>query len=334
MKTKTTIISLVVTAVVLSVVFLVAKRTAPVTENSIQVENKDTPSAIQPAIEEPEEVKPLICTPPPAPHPAQKEIVLSIVEDVVSIVAEEEVSIAQCEVYIAPSASYYEPEMNRNEYNHQTENKFKAVTNEPLSTFSIDVDAASYGTLRRYINQGQTPPEDAVRVEELINYFSYNYGKPAGNDPVKLSTEVGPCPWNKENRLVRIREALDELTAGGSTAGGEGIQLAYQIARRNYISEGNNRVILCTDGDFNVGVSSSEGLERLTDNSSNQISPDFRFASAVAMFGQLLRNSEYKGTGSYNQVISLARSGLVNDQQGYKREFIRMVEAINGLKPL
>lgn len=565
MKTKTTIISLVVTAVVLSIVFLVVKRTAPVTENSIQVENKDTPSAIQPAIEEPEEVKPLICTPPPAPHPAQKEIVLSIVEDVASIVAEEEVSIAQCEVYIAPSASYYEPEMNRNEYNHQTENKFKAVTNEPLSTFSIDVDAASYGTLRRYINQGQTPPEDAVRVEELINYFSYNYGKPAGNDPVKFSTEVGPCPWNKENRLVRIglkakeiasenlpasnlvflidvsgsmygadrlelvksslkllvnnlreddrvaivvyagaagvvlpstsgsnkqkiREALDELTAGGSTAGGEGIQLACQIARRNYISEGNNRVILCTDGDFNVGVSSSEGLERLiekerksgvfltvlgygmgnykdnkmqvlaekgngnhayidniqeanktlvhefggtihtvakdvklqiefnpdqvqayrlvgyesrllknedfdndkkdagemgaghtvtafyeitpvkavrfarlgspelltvrlrykapesdtskmietklTDNSSNQISPDFRFASAVAMFGQLLRNSEYKGTGSYNQVISLARSGLVNDQQGYKREFIRMVEAVNGLKPL
>lgn len=565
MKTKTTIISLVVTAVVLSIVFLVVKRTAPVTENSIQVENKDTPSAIQPAIEEPEEVKPLICTPPPAPHPAQKEIVLSIVEDVASIVAEEEVSIAQCEVYIAPSASYYEPEMNRNEYNHQTENKFKAVTNEPLSTFSIDVDAASYGTLRRYINQGQTPPEDAVRVEELINYFSYNYGKPAGNDPVKFSTEVGPCPWNKENRLVRIglkakeiasenlpasnlvflidvsgsmygadrlelvksslkllvnnlreddrvaivvyagaagvvlpstsgsnkqkiREALDELTAGGSTAGGEGIQLACQIARRNYISEGNNRVILCTDGDFNVGVSSSESLERLiekerksgvfltvlgygmgnykdnkmqvlaekgngnhayidniqeanktlvhefggtihtvakdvklqiefnpdqvqayrlvgyesrllknedfdndkkdagemgaghtvtafyeitpvkavrfarlgspelltvrlrykapesdtskmietklTDNSSNQISPDFRFASAVAMFGQLLRNSEYKGTGSYNQVISLARSGLVNDQQGYKREFIRMVEAVNGLKPL
>ena len=569
MKTKTTIISLLTASILAAGLFLLVIKQIPKTKEVINTDS--TVIAICPA-KVPVEEKPLICTPPPVPHPAQAETqtlkktkaqveVLSIVEDAAPIIAEEE--IVCCEALVTTSSSdYYDQEINRNEYNQLAENKFRKVKNEPLSTFSIDVDAASYGTIRRYINEGQNPPADAVRVEELINYFSYSYEQPVGKDPVKITTEIGSCPWNKENQLVRIglkakeipsenlpasnlvflvdvsgsmygpdrlglvksslkllinnlreedrvaivvyageagvvlpstsgsnkqkiREALDELTAGGSTAGGAGIQLAYDIARKNYIREGNNRVILCTDGDFNVGVSSSEGLERLVEkerksgvfltvlgygmgnykdnkmqvlaekgngnhayidniqeanktlvhefggtmyavakdvklqivfnpeqvqdyrlvgyesrllnnkdfnddtkdagemgaghtvtafyeikpnnaphtmqfaepelltirlrykapysdvsqlienklkaNSSNKLSPDFYFASAVAMFGQMLRNSEYKGTGSYNQVISLAQSGLVNDRQGYKREFIRLVETINGL---
>ena len=230
--------------------------------------------------------------------------------------------------------------MNAEEYKEIAENNFKTVSESPLSTFSIDVDAASYSNMRRYINKGELPPADAIRTEELINYFSYDYPQPTGNDPVKITTEVGACPWNVKHRLVRIglkakeiptdklpvsnlvflidvsgsmygpqrlglvqsslkllvnnlrdedrvaivvysgsageklpstsgsdkqkiREAIDELTAGGSTAGGAGSKLAYKIAKQNFVKGGNNRIILCTDGDFNVGVSSDEGLEKL-----------------------------------------------------------------------
>ena len=234
----------------------------------------------------------------------------------------------------------YADGMNAEEYKEIAENNFKTVSESPLSTFSIDVDAASYSNMRRYINKGELPPADAIRTEELINYFSYDYPQPTGNDPVKITTEVGACPWNVKHRLVRIglkakeiptdklpvsnlvflidvsgsmygpqrlglvqsslkllvnnlrdedrvaivvysgsageklpstsgsdkqkiREAIDELTAGGSTAGGAGIKLAYKIAKQNFVKGGNNRIILCTDGDFNVGVSSDEGLEKL-----------------------------------------------------------------------
>ena len=230
--------------------------------------------------------------------------------------------------------------MNAEEYKEIAENNFKTVSESPLSTFSIDIDAASYSNMRRYINKGELPPADAIRTEELINYFSYDYPQPTGNDPVKITTEVGACPWNVKHRLVRIglkakeiptdklpvsnlvflidvsgsmygpqrlglvqsslkllvnnlrdedrvaivvysgsageklpstsgsdkqkiREAIDELTAGGSTAGGAGIKLAYKMAKQNFVKGGNNRIILCTDGDFNVGVSSDEGLEKL-----------------------------------------------------------------------
>ena len=477
--------------------------------------------------------------------------------------------------------SYYDQRQNE-EYNSFVENSFKSAINEPLSTFSIDVDAASYSNMRRFINRGTMPEKDAIRTEELVNYFSYNYAKPTGKDPVKITTEVGECPWNKQHRLVRIglkakeiasenmpasnlvflidvsgsmegptrldlvksslkllinnlrskdrvsivvyagsagevlpstsgsnkqkiREALDGLSAGGSTAGGAGIKLAYNIAKKNFITGGNNRVILCTDGDFNVGVSSSEGLENLIaqerksgvfltvlgygmgnykdkkmqtlaekgngnhayidnlqeankvlvnefggtmytvakdvklqiefnpakvqsyrligyesrllnkedfnddtkdagemgaghtvtalyevvptgvtgtipkavddlkyqtqkisvtatpyplhpdlltvklrykhpneDNSSkmeiplidkggNNVSNDFRFAASVAMFGQLLRDSDFKGNASYDKVITLAKTGLENDEQGYRREFVRLVETVKGL---
>ena len=482
--------------------------------------------------------------------------------------------------YASPVADYqYEP--NTEEYGKFTENKFKFAAEEPLSTLSADVDVASYANMRRFINQGQMPPKDAVRTEELINYFSYNYPKAKGQDPVAISTEIGACPWNKQHRLVRIglkareiadenlpasnfvflidvsgsmlgptrldlvksslkllinnlrekdkvsivvyagaagvvlpstsgndkqkiREALDNLTAGGSTAGGDGIKLAYKIAKQNFIKGGNNRIILCTDGDFNVGVSSNEGLESLIeaerqngvfltvlgygmgnykdskmqilaqkgngnhayidnmqeankilvsefggtmyavakdvklqvefnpaivqayrlvgyesrllnkedfnddlkdagemgaghtvtvlyeivpvgvksniagsvddlkyqklpadnkktlltgssemltvkmrykqpdgntskklevpviDSGTAGLSDDFRFCAAVAMFGQLLRDSAFKGTGTYDNVISLAEKGLGEDKEGYRREFIRLVKTAKG----
>lgn len=470
------------------------------------------------------------------------------------------------------------------EYDSAPENKFLFVKDRPLSTFSIDVDAASYGNMRRFINQGQLPPSDAIRTEELVNYFSYNYSKPNGKDPVKISTEIGSCPWNESHRLVKIalkareiadkdlpssnlvflidvsgsmygptrlelvksslkllinnlreedrvaivvyagsagevlpstsgadkqkiRESLDQLTAGGSTAGGAGIQLAYKIANKNFIKGGNNRIILCTDGDFNVGVSSTQGLEELiekerksgvfltvlgygmgnykdnrmqvlaekgngnhayidnlqeankvlvnefggtlftvakdvklqiefnpvqvqayrligyesrllkdedfnddtkdagemgaghnvtafyevvpagiqfsgggsvdplkyqvvtkkeekpanytgsselmtiklrykdpdgdtskkletavTDSKLNHVSSDFRFAAAIAMFGQILSDSQFKGDATMDKVIALAKTGLDNDEQGYRREFVRLAEAARGMR--
>lgn len=476
----------------------------------------------------------------------------------------------------------YAYDMSTEEYKNIEENGFKKVNENPLSTFSIDVDAASYSNMRRYLNRGELPPADAIRTEELINYFSYNYPQPTSKDPVKITTEVGSCPWNKNHRLVRIglkakeipteklpvsnlvflidvsgsmygpqrlglvqsslkllvnnlrdadrvaivvysgsagerlpstsgsdkqkiREAIDELTAGGSTAGGEGIKLAYKIAKKNFVKGGNNRIILCTDGDFNVGLSSNEGLENLieqerksgvyltvlgygmgnykdskmqilaekgngnhayidnlqeanrvlvnefgatmhtvakdvklqiefnpsqvqayrligyesrllkdedfnndakdagemgaghtvtafyevvpvgvesnfvnkvddlkyqkkvkpalqpatgskelltvklrykapdediskklelplVDNKGNNVSSDFRFAAAVAMFGQLLRDSDFKGDATYAQVIAMAKTALDNDGKGYRREFLRLVETADGLK--
>ena len=485
-------------------------------------------------------------------------------------------------VAVCPTAMYdMDTRMNTEEYDRIQENGFKSVADTPLSTFSIDVDPASYSNMRRFINRGELPPADAIRTEELVNYFSYDYPKPTGNDPVKITVEAGTCTWNTAHRLVRIglkakeipteqlpasnlvflidisgsmwganrldlvksslkllvnnlrnkdkvaivtyagsagvkleatsggdkqkiREAIDELTAGGSTAGGAGIHLAYQIAKKNFISDGNNRIILCSDGDFNVGVSSAEGLEQLiekerksgvhltvlgygmgnykdkkiqvlaekgngnhayidnlqeanrvlvgefgatlhtvakdvklqvefnpsqvqayrligyesrllkdedfnndakdagdmgaghtvtafyevipagvkneyvgkvddlkyqkkekmtlkptgsdelltvklrykapdkdvsrkmelpfVDNKGDSVSSDFRFASAVAMFGLLLRDSDFKGTADYDKVIKLAKQGVNNDERGYRREFIRLVEAAKGLE--
>ena len=227
------------------------------------------------------------------------------------------------------------------EYSGIKENRFNSALNTPLSTFALEVDGASYSNVRRMINAGQFPSADAVRVEEFINYFSYDYPEPTGKDPVRITTEVGACPWNTRHKLVsigikakqipsddlpasnfvflidvsgsmwgrldmvkssmkllvnnmrptdkvsivtyasgvalklpatpgdqkqKIRESLDALTAGGGTAGARGIQLAYETARKNFIKGGNNRVILCTDGDINVGASSPAELEKLIDN--------------------------------------------------------------------
>ena len=477
-------------------------------------------------------------------------------------------------------ALIYDRYANREEYSHNAENRFKSPVKDPLSTFSIDVDAASYSNIRRFINQGEMPPKDAVRIEEMINYFNYNYPKPTGNDPVRITTEVGICPWNKTHRLVqiglkareienqnlpasnfvflidvsgsmfgptrlelvksslrllvnnlrekdrvaivtycgdarvalpstpgnekqKIKDALETLTAGGSTAGGAGIKEAYRIAQKNFIAQGNNRIILCTDGDFNVGASSETELENLieskrksgifltvlgygmgnykdnkmqilaqkgngnhayidniqeankvlvnefgstmyavakdvklqvefnpakvqsyrlvgyetrilndedfnddtkdagemgaghtvtalyeiiptgisgnipgsidplkyqtetnintqtsnsselltvklryktpeeekskkieksvTDMGKDNVSPDFRFASAGAMFAQLLKDSDFKGEATYDKVIETANKGLSFDPEGYRAEFVRLVQSAKGL---
>jgi Ca-activated chloride channel family protein len=226
------------------------------------------------------------------------------------------------------------------EYALLRENPFRDPSLHPLSTFGIDVDPASYANVRRFLSEGRLPPKDAVRIEELVNYFDYDYPSPAGEHPFSVTTEVAPAPWNPAHRLVHvglqgrrvaeeelppaslvflldvsgsmadhdklplvktalrmlverlreedrvaivvyagaaglvlpstsganrgaILEALEKLDAGGSTAGGEGIRLAYRVARESFRPGGNNRVILATDGDFNVGASSDAELVRM-----------------------------------------------------------------------
>ncbi len=229
---------------------------------------------------------------------------------------------------------------NTESYDVITENTFKDVKSEPLSTFSTDVDKASYANVRRFISNSEIPNKDAVRIEEMINYFNYDYPQPTGNDAFSINMEMGDCPWNNEHQLLKIglkgkipvteeippanlvflidvsgsmnsynklpllkkafsilidklrpedrvaivvyagstgcvlnsttgdnkkqiKDALNNLEAGGSTAGGQGINLAYKIAEENFLKEGNNRVILATDGDFNIGASSDAQMVRL-----------------------------------------------------------------------
>ncbi|HLP72114.1 MAG TPA: von Willebrand factor type A domain-containing protein [Bacteroidales bacterium] len=236
----------------------------------------------------------------------------------------------------------YNPNFNTEGYAAVNESGFRNVKSNPLSTFSIDVDNASYSNIRRFINSGQLPPADAVRIEEMINYFRYDYPEPHGEHPFSVYTELAKCPWNKSHQLLHvglrgksidkeslpaanivflidvsgsmavpnklpllksafsllvnelrpqdkvaivvyagaaglvlpstsgnrkeaILAAIDNLEAGGSTAGGEGLKLAYREAGKNFIKGGNNRIILATDGDFNVGESSNGGIERLVE---------------------------------------------------------------------
>jgi Ca-activated chloride channel family protein len=231
--------------------------------------------------------------------------------------------------------------VERERYNTFNENKFKEVASAPLSTFSSDVDTASYANIRSYImDRKAKPSSDAVRIEEMINYFNYDYTEPTNNDPFFVNTTIGQSIWNKETKVIqiglqtktvdiealpasnlvflldvsgsmnrpeslplltkslklltqklrkkdrvsivvyagrsglvldrargdekqKIYQALDSLSAGGSTAGGQGIKLAYEVAEKAFIDEGNNRIILATDGDFNVGVSTQDGLVKL-----------------------------------------------------------------------
>jgi Ca-activated chloride channel family protein len=236
---------------------------------------------------------------------------------------------------------YYQSEdPNTESYAEVEENPFESPKKEPLSTFSIDVDNASYTNIRRFINGGEKVPKDAVRIEEMMNFFKYNYPQPDGAHPFSINTEYSDCPWNKNSRLLKIglkgknipmtnlppsnlvflidvsgsmdeanklpllkesmnilvkelrpvdkvsivvyagsagvvleptsgdhkdeiMEAFNDLHAGGSTAGGEGIELAYKLAQQNFIKQGNNRVVIATDGDFNVGASSDKDMEKL-----------------------------------------------------------------------
>ncbi|MBI3865385.1 MAG: VWA domain-containing protein [Planctomycetia bacterium] len=232
---------------------------------------------------------------------------------------------------------------NTEAYDHFVDNSYQSASRNPLSTFSVDVDTASYSIVRRYLMAGQLPPAGAVRIEELVNYFTYEDPPPLGDAPFSVNLEIAECPWNPAHRLARIglkgREfaqedrpasnlvflidvsgsmdapnklplvrdglkllvehltsrdrvaivvyagssglalpstagnykdvilaAIDQLRAGGSTHGSAGIQLAYQTATENFIAGGSNRVILCTDGDFNVGVTSQSELVRLIED--------------------------------------------------------------------
>jgi Ca-activated chloride channel family protein len=276
------------------------------------------------------------------------------------------------------------------------ENQFRTALKNPLSTFSIDVDAAAYSNIRRFINNGGLPPADAVRIEEMINYFDYDYPQPKGKDPINIITEIADAPWNPSHKLVRIglqgrkvstdklppsnlvflidvsgsmneanklpllvssfkllteqlrpsdkvaivvyagtsglvlpstpgnqktkiKDALDKLSAGGSTAGGEGIELAYKVASENFIKGGNNRVILATDGDFNVGSSSDEDMEKLIEK--KRKSGVFLTTLGYGMGNykdskmEVLAN---KGNGNYAYIdnITEARKVLVNEFGG------------------
>ncbi len=244
------------------------------------------------------------------------------------------------------SSSYWQmpPSVTENteSYADIDENGYRDPLRNPYSTFSIDVDNASYSNVRRFINLGQKVPADAVRVEEMINYFKYDYPKATGEHPFSVYTEAGICPWNNSHYLLHIglrgkdidkselppsnlvflldvsgsmnqpnklpllksafgmlvselrapdrvaivvyagaagvvlestpgsnketiMQALDNLQAGGSTAGGAGLMLAYKIAEKNFVKGGNNRIILATDGDFNVGVSDNTSMEKLVE---------------------------------------------------------------------
>jgi len=242
------------------------------------------------------------------------------------------------QTYAAPEPGYIPH--NTEGYTAIDENGFKDVLHNPLSTFSIDVDRASYSNVRRFLNMGQLPPIDAVRIEEMINYFSYDYPEPSGKHPFSVYTEISTCPWNSSHQLLHvglkgksidkselpptnlvflidvsgsmsaanklpllkqafrmlvnelrpedrvamvvyagaaglvlestpgnkkaeILSALEKLQSGGSTAGGAGLKLAYKVAQENFAEEGNNRIILATDGDFNIGSSSNAEMERL-----------------------------------------------------------------------
>ncbi|MES2554947.1 MAG: von Willebrand factor type A domain-containing protein [Bacteroidota bacterium] len=287
-------------------------------------------------------------------------------------------------------------EHNTESYDEFDENPFKAVTKAPLSTFSIDVDKASYSNVRRFINDGALPPKDAVRIEELINYFPYDYSEPQDDKPVMFHTAYTTCPWNEGHQLFTIgmqgksidiknapannmvflidvsgsmqsedkldllksglyllvdqlreqdrvsivvyagssglvlpstsganktiiKDALERLTAGGSTAGAEGIELAYSVAKEQFIQGGNNRVILATDGDFNVGVSDDGELIRLIEEKRK----DDIFLTVLGFGMGNLKDSKMEkladhGNGNYAYIddIMEAKKVLVEEMGG------------------
>ena len=288
------------------------------------------------------------------------------------------------------------PDFNTESYAHIDENDFKLVSASPLSTFSIDVDRASYANVRRFLQDGERPPVDAVRIEEMINYFPYEWGDVAGEHPFAVTTEVTQAPWKREHRLVRIGlhapsvdirhlppgnlvflldvsgsmnspdklpllkkafallvdqlrpqdrvaivvyasatglvlpstpgnqheeilAALERLQAGGSTAGGAGLKLAYETAREHYIDGGNNRIILATDGDFNVGPSSDGEMVRLIEKERESGT----FLTVLGFGTGNLKDSKMEqiadhGNGNFHYVDGLleARKVLVEEMGG------------------
>lgn len=292
--------------------------------------------------------------------------------------------------------SAYMPNQNQESYQKVKENKFINPLKEPLSTFAADVDAASYSNVRRFINSGSLPEKDAVRVEEMINYFQYQVAGPKNGEPVNIVTELTKAPWNTAHQLMRvtlkakdmpteklkasnlvflidvsgsmmgpgrlplvkaslkmlvdqlrdidhvaivtyagsagvklestpgdekmkIKSAIEELEAGGSTAGAAGIKKAYEIAKQQFIKGGNNRIILASDGDFNVGESSDESMEEL-------IAKESRSGIFLTVLGYGMGNLKDskmeiladKGHGNYAYIdnISEARKAMVTEFGG------------------
>ncbi|MGH9311991.1 MAG: YfbK domain-containing protein [Vicinamibacterales bacterium] len=281
---------------------------------------------------------------------------------------------------------------NTEAYDRIDDNAFRRALDHPLSTFSIDVDTASYSNVRRFLNAGALPPADAVRTEELINYFKFDYPAPSGSDPFSVTTEVAACPWNGRHKLALIglqtrriettesmparnlvflldvsgsmtpadklplvrtamrmlvdtltardrvaivvyagasglvlpstpgdrkaiiHDAIQNLEAGGSTNGAAGLRLAYEIAAANFVRNGINRVILATDGDFNVGVTSQGELVRMMEEKREQ----GVFLTILGVGTENLKDSTMekladKGNGNYAYLDSLheARRVLV-----------------------
>ncbi|AFY36934.1 von Willebrand factor type A [[Leptolyngbya] sp. PCC 7376] len=295
-----------------------------------------------------------------------------------------------------PSEPFQGEDLSQEDYNLIEDNPFFLAQTDPLSTFAIDVDTAAYSNVRRFLNDGMLPPPDAVRIEELINYFSYDYAEPTDGKPFAINTEVATAPWQPEHRLVRIGlqgqklaseelppnnlvflfdvsgsmndadklpllksgfrllinelrpedrisivvyagaaglvlpptsgaeketilAALESLEAGGSTAGGEGIELAYQQAADSFIENGNNRVILATDGDFNVGMSSDSELVRLIEEKREQ---DI-FLTVLGFGSGNLKDAKMEqlannGNGNYAYIDSIleAKKVLVTEMGG------------------
>ena len=288
------------------------------------------------------------------------------------------------------------PDWNTEEYDRIYENTFLLAQQNPLSTFSIDVDTASYSNVRRFINGNQFPYKDAVRIEEMINYFSYDYPQPKNNQPFSITTEISACPWNDSHRLIHIglqgkklesthlpssnlvflldvsgsmssanklpllqkafrllvnelgpkdrvsivvyagaaglvlpstsashketiASAIERLKAGGSTAGGAGIKLAYKVAKQNFVPEGNNRIILATDGDFNVGVSSTSELVRMIEDYRKEgiFLTILGFGMGNYKDGRMEQLAD-KGNGNYFYIDNLmeAKKVFVNDMRG------------------
>lgn len=287
----------------------------------------------------------------------------------------------------------FDPEYNTEEYSAVTDNRFLSVSNHPLSTFAADVDTASYANMRRYVNSGELPPPDAIRVEELINYFHYDYPLPDEEHPFSCSTEVVPCPWNEDTLLLRIgiaaepvpsedlppqnlvflidvsgsmdgkdrldlvkraflllceqlreedtvsivtyassdqilldgagsgerdliMEAIESLFARGSTNGSAGITTAYELAEKHMIPGGNNRIILATDGDLNVGVTSEGALTRLAEEKRDT----GIFLSVLGFGSGNLKDNKLEaladnGNGNYTYIDSItqARKALMEE---------------------
>jgi Ca-activated chloride channel family protein len=287
--------------------------------------------------------------------------------------------------------AYEEDSKNGERYAEIDENPFLETRQAPLSTFSIDVDTASYSNVRRFINDGRLPPKDAVRIEEMVNYFEYDYPQPVGNVPFSVTNEVATCPWNTKHKIVsiglqgkkvaldktppsnlvflldvsgsmnapdklpllkqglkiltnqlkpndrvaivvyagssglvlpstnnknEILEALNSLEAGGSTNGGQGIKLAYKVAEENFISNGNNRVILATDGDFNVGLTGDDELVKLVEQKRQS-----NIFLSVLGFGtgnlndSMMEKLSNKGNGNYAYIDSSEEARKALGQQ-------------------